>query len=90
MLTQAYQNSRQLVPAEKLGPDKPQGSIDIQYFPVENGSHRPGQVRDITIQNLCQTIRGLADERAIHSRTNWHFGSSKCRSKSNHRRLNAL
>ncbi|MGO1597285.1 MAG: UvrD-helicase domain-containing protein [Sphingobacterium sp.] len=56
MLTQAYQNSRQLVPAEKLGPDKPQGSIDIQYFPVENGSHRPGQVRDITIENLCQTI----------------------------------
>src|SRR5690606_12707450 len=58
MLTQAYKNSRQLVPKEKTGPNKPQGSIDIQYIPVENGNHRATKVREITVENLCQTIGG--------------------------------
>ena len=57
MLTQAYQNSRQLCPRGKIRSRRTPGEYRYPVFPRrEREIDRPGQVRDITIENLCQTI----------------------------------
>lgn len=56
MLSKAYQDSTQEIPAHLLGENTPQGSIEVEFFPVETGSYRANQVKDISIENLCQKI----------------------------------
>lgn len=56
MLVEAYRNSTQDIPAHKLSPGKPQGTIDIEYLPVTNGRYRANQVSDLSVEKLCQTI----------------------------------
>jgi len=56
MLIKAYENSKQLIPSEKLQPGKPLGNIEINYFPVNDGRVRNNQVMDASIEALCDKI----------------------------------
>ena len=56
MLDKAYQNSAQQIPPYRQNdPDKP-GSVEIQYLPVQTGSHRRNQVTEESLQLLCDKI----------------------------------
>ena len=56
MLIKAYQDTEQQIPEHLLGDDQPQGSIEINYFPVEHGRFRKNQVMDASVASLCQKI----------------------------------
>ncbi len=56
MLVRAYENSQQEIPTNKIDNEAEQGSIEIVYFPVEDGRQRANQVMDIAIAHLCQKI----------------------------------
>src|SRR5690606_12991271 len=56
MLVRAYADAQQAIPPDKLRNEAEQGSIEVVYFPVEDGRHRANQVIDISISNLCHKI----------------------------------
>src|SRR5690606_14824033 len=56
MLTKAYTNSQQAVPAKLQDHPLQKGSIEIQYLPVENGRFRRNQVIEEALQLLCDKI----------------------------------
>jgi len=56
MLIRAYANSTQEIPQKKLNNESKQGSIEITYFPVQNGSHRANQVMESSTEHLCTKI----------------------------------
>ncbi|MVZ63050.1 UvrD-helicase domain-containing protein [Sphingobacterium humi] len=56
MLIKAYADSQQELPAHLQRADAPQGSIEINFLPVENGSWRSKKVEDASIEALCHKI----------------------------------
>lgn len=56
MLTRAYENSAQAIPAVKVNNLEKQGSIEIEFFPVSSGQYRANRVSDQSIENLCKKI----------------------------------
>ena len=56
MLSKAYQDSTQEIPTHLLGEHAPQGSIEVEFFPVDTGISRANRVKDISIENLCEKI----------------------------------
>jgi ATP-dependent exoDNAse (exonuclease V) beta subunit len=56
MLVRAYENSKQMVPDHKLKNEEAQGSVEITYFPVEDGRYRANHVMAHAIANLCHKV----------------------------------
>ncbi|MBL1410692.1 UvrD-helicase domain-containing protein [Sphingobacterium faecale] len=56
MLVQAYENSSQSIPPQKIDNTAEQGSIEIAYFQVKDGRFRANQVIDDSTAHLCQKI----------------------------------
>ncbi|WP_164123288.1 MULTISPECIES: UvrD-helicase domain-containing protein [Sphingobacterium] len=56
MLIRAYENSSQLIPEQKSNTPAEQGSIEIDYLPVNDGRFRANQVLEQATDNLCQKI----------------------------------
>ncbi|MGB7526741.1 UvrD-helicase domain-containing protein [Sphingobacterium cellulitidis] len=56
LLIKAYENSKQLIPQEKLETGLPQGNIEINFFPVSDGRARNNQVMEESLESLCQKI----------------------------------
>ncbi|SMG40770.1 UvrD-helicase domain-containing protein [Sphingobacterium psychroaquaticum] len=56
MLIKAYENSQQEVPAHKQGADHPQGAIEIQYLPVEDGRYRRNQVMEESLRLMSEKV----------------------------------
>lgn len=58
VIERAYQNSSQKIPENKLGENKPQGTIEIDYIPLESNNYnkRDSDVRPVILQNLNQKI----------------------------------
>lgn len=56
LLEKAYENSRQLIPENKLQPGKPLGNIEINFFPVSDGRARNNQVMEASVEALCSKI----------------------------------
>lgn len=56
MLLKAYAQSEQEIPAHRLEDPNKQGSIEIQYLPVEDGRWRRNQVVDAALELLCEKI----------------------------------
>lgn len=56
MLVRAYENSKQEVPPHKLQNEAAQGSVEITYFPVEDGRFRANQVMAEAVENLCHKV----------------------------------
>ncbi|MCT1530769.1 UvrD-helicase domain-containing protein [Sphingobacterium daejeonense] len=56
LLIKAYENSEQLIPISKTDPEKPQGSIEINFLPVTSGRSRNNQVIEESVNDLCTKI----------------------------------
>ena len=57
MLVRAYQNSTQQVPPHKQENEAEQGSIEINFLPVDDGRHRANRVVEQSVEDLCQKIK---------------------------------
>jgi len=55
MLNQAYAQSQQEIPLHKINAPK-QGSIEIEYLPVEDNRYRRQKVMDEALERLCNKI----------------------------------
>lgn len=58
VILRAYENSSQKIPESKLGKDKAQGTIEIDYIPLNSNNYilRDSDVRPQIIQNLNEKI----------------------------------
>src|SRR5690606_37732506 len=57
MLIKAYQDSTQNIPPHLEAEDSPQGSIEVEFFPVERiTTSRANQVKDMSIEKICKKI----------------------------------
>ncbi len=56
LLIKAYAGSEQQIPAKKLDTKEPQGSLEINFFPVTDNRYRNNQIMDLATTTLCQKI----------------------------------
>lgn len=56
MLIRAYENSAQKVPENKLKNQEKQGSIEVEYFTVNDSRFRANQVMEQAIEKMCLKI----------------------------------
>lgn len=57
MLVRAYENSAQLIPADKQQDPLQQGSVEVCFIPVDTSSQRTSNVFEKSIENLCEKIK---------------------------------
>ncbi|WP_159637623.1 UvrD-helicase domain-containing protein [Sphingobacterium composti Ten et al. 2007 non Yoo et al. 2007] len=56
MLVRAYENSGQEIPDFKLNDNSNQGSIEIEYIPVDDNRWRANQAQEESIERLCEKV----------------------------------
>ncbi|MFZ4261846.1 UvrD-helicase domain-containing protein [Sphingobacterium sp. HJSM2_6] len=56
LLIKAYAGSEQQIPVKKLDSSHPQGSIEINFFPVSDNRYRNNQVMELATAAVCQKI----------------------------------
>lgn len=57
LLVRAYKNSAQNIPSAKINDASKQGSIEIEFLPVESGRYRSNQVVEQALERVCEKIQ---------------------------------
>ena len=56
MLVRAYENSAQEIPDSKINEASKQGSIEIEYIPINDNRYRANQALEESITRLCEKV----------------------------------